>query len=131
MGAAALVTVYSAQAVAVAIGAGGSSSCTASGGSWCQRWQWLLMATGGGEVGSNRDGNSGCENAKEGRKTKYVNSQPLPSFYKLKKVAEESFPPNFAIIANLSQTCFTTCKSNFQYLNIKYIRIKIIILNFT
>ena len=54
-----------------------------------------------------------------------MKNQPLPSFYKPNKAAEESFPLNFAIIANLGQTCFTTCKLNFQWLNINNISIKI------
>ena len=67
-------------------------------------------------------GSKGSLKAREG-KMKYVKSQNPPSFYKSSKAAEESFPQNFAIIANLSQACITR-KSNFQYLNINNIRNK-------
>ena len=81
-------------------------------------------------------GCKGSLKAREG-KMKYVKNQtppPPPPFYKSSKAAEESFPSNFAIIANLSQACITR-KSNFQYLNTNNIRnkkiiIKIIILNY-
>ena len=116
--------------VTAAVGADSRSSA-GSGSAQGVGWWWRLVAaatatggSGGGKAGavaqglapavavSTDAGDDGSENAREGRKMKYVKSQPLPSFYKLKKAAEEPFRH---CVAKFSQTCFTICKSNFLY----------------
>ena len=70
-----------------------SGICRAESAGWCRRWQFRLLATRA-RLG-------------EGEDEVTENFWPSLGLNKVQKAAEESFPPNFAVIAKFSQTCIT------------------------